>query len=305
MKTPVSPETRQLILDLRRRHSLSEVAAQTGIPLGTVKTLVSRSGAFRDNPKHRELFSLPPIQESESTAIAVPEMPPQQAVTGDKEVDAILWLQQVVSTGQPELIAKAMEARKRIKTPMATLEKRYLDILIAQNPGNAFGVAFATFGFGDLEGKAEHAVSRNLSAREALSRFGSESGVFTNTPAEQFCIDALAGLKPNDSGYMDLTDVVISRFQSRPEYAPNTLSDCLHELAYWQDLYRLRNAVNRDAGDQWQEVSVRESFVFTRMAGIRPRSTLEALSVMRYMLDDDNSAKDRTGADDIFMNLVT
>lgn len=304
MKTPVSPETRQRVIDLRRRHSLREVAKQTGIPLGTVKTLVSRSGAFRDNPKHRELFSLPPIQESQSTAIAVPEMPQQQAVTGDKEVDAILWLQQVVSTGQPELIAKAMEARKRIKTPMSTLEKRYRDILVAQNPGNVFGVVFATFGFGDLEDKAKCAISRNASAQEAMARFGNEKALFSDTPAETFCLSALRGFKPKENESLDLDDKAIAAFQAHRDFVPHTLADCLHELSYWDELYRLRHSIYLEGGDGYEEQWVRSDFVFWLMGRIRPRSKKEALSVMRYMMDEDNSTKDRNGANDIFINLV-
>lgn len=55
MKPPVS--TKAQVLNLRHSHSLREVAAQTGLPLGTVKTICSRSGAVRDNPRHRELFT--------------------------------------------------------------------------------------------------------------------------------------------------------------------------------------------------------------------------------------------------------
>jgi hypothetical protein len=59
MKRPVSPEQRQQVIDLRRSHSLADVASMTGLPLGTVKTLVSRSGRFSDNLAHRALFTLP------------------------------------------------------------------------------------------------------------------------------------------------------------------------------------------------------------------------------------------------------
>jgi DNA-directed RNA polymerase specialized sigma24 family protein len=60
MKPPVSPDQRQHAIELRRTHSLREVASLTGLPLGTVKTLCSRSRAFSDNPVHRDLFTLPP-----------------------------------------------------------------------------------------------------------------------------------------------------------------------------------------------------------------------------------------------------
>ena len=66
-KHRVSEEQRRKVLDPRRRHSLREVASITGLPLGTVKTIASRSGAFRDNTQQRALFSLPPIRESAET----------------------------------------------------------------------------------------------------------------------------------------------------------------------------------------------------------------------------------------------
>jgi hypothetical protein len=46
------------VLELRRGHSLREVSSLSGLPLGTVKTICARSGAFKDNPRLRELFSL-------------------------------------------------------------------------------------------------------------------------------------------------------------------------------------------------------------------------------------------------------
>ena len=98
MKMPVSPEAREKVLELRRSHSLGKVAELTGLPLGTVKIICVRSGAFNDNPRHRALFALPAIQASTSTALVVPTLPPQAVVTGDKEVDAVIWLREVIAT---------------------------------------------------------------------------------------------------------------------------------------------------------------------------------------------------------------
>ena len=102
------------MIELRRSHSLSKVAELVDIPLGTVKTILTRSGMFKDNPKHRDMFTLPEKQKATSTQPATLEPPPQQVVTGDKEVDALLWLRAVISTGQAGLIERAMEAATRI-----------------------------------------------------------------------------------------------------------------------------------------------------------------------------------------------
>lgn len=84
------------MLELRRRHSLGEVAEIAGLPLGTVKAIISRSGLFADNPRHRAMFTLPPRQSSRENLPTVPELPRQQVVTGDKESNVLLWLRQVV-----------------------------------------------------------------------------------------------------------------------------------------------------------------------------------------------------------------
>ena len=54
-------EQREQVITLRRTHSLSEVASLAGLSLGTVKAIVSRSGLFTDNPRHRAMFTLPPV----------------------------------------------------------------------------------------------------------------------------------------------------------------------------------------------------------------------------------------------------
>lgn len=301
MKLPVSPESRQKVLELRRRHSLREVAEQTGLPLGTVKTICSRSGAFRDNQTLRALCTLPPLKQGDSTALTVPELPPQEVVTGDHDLDAVLWLREVIKTGQAVLIEKAMQAAKRIKTPLKDLEKRYLDYLVAESPGN-WTVAFQTFGFADLEALAQGSTKKLTRKNEALSRFGSIDNLFANTPAEQFCTDVLAGLKPGKD-YDDLDDAKVdARFKARPELMPNTLSDCLHELAYWHDLYTLRNAADRNSSDPGSEAYARECFVFRCLAHISPKTKPEAIAVFRYLVDDERM--DDTGTESILLNLI-
>ena len=108
---------------MRRRHSLSEVADIAGLPLGTVKSIISRSGLFADNPRHRAMFTMPPRQNCKETLPASPELPPQQVVTGDKEIDALLWLRQVIETGDPGRIEQAKEAACRIPPHSRSLRR--------------------------------------------------------------------------------------------------------------------------------------------------------------------------------------
>lgn len=295
----VSPETRRRVLELRRRHSFREVARLAGLPLGTVKAICSRAGVFRDNPAHRTLFSLPPIRESGETLPAVPELPPQERVTGDPELDAVLWLRAVIRTGSPILIAKAMEARTRIKTSLKALEDRYAAFLRETQPGNLFA-CLATVGFADLEGLAAGAIKRSRRQTEARARFG--DALFDPTPAELFCIDALAGLEACGLlGDFDRVEVA-TRFKARAGLLPQTLADCLHELAFWSDLYRLRAAVDSDCADPAPEGGARDWFVFGMLAEIRPRAKEEAVAVLRFLCEEDRMGA--RGTDAILMNLV-
>lgn len=297
-KHRVAEDQRRQVLELRRRHSLREVASITGLPLGTVKAIASRSGAFRDNAQQRARFSLPPIKASAETLPSVPELPPQQAITGDTEVDALLWLREVINTGQAALIERAMEAAKRIKTPLAELAKRYRDHLTATQPGNLFA-ALSSFDLENLEALAARAIERQRLRIEGAARFG--DALLADTDAEVFCIEVLRGLEADRMGFFDKGEVA-ERFNARPDLLPHTLADCLHELDYWRRLYWLRNAVDIYASDGAPEGNARERFVFGLLALIRPRDKAEALAVLRYLLDQQR--KDDSETDAILANLI-
>lgn len=298
-KQRISDDVRQRVLDLRRGHSLREVAAMTGLSLGTVKTLVSRSGKFRDNAKHRELFSLPPIRESEETLPAVPELPPQENVTGDREVDAVLWLQQVIDTGHAALIELAMEGAKKIKTPLPVLQQRYKQYLIDAYPDNPLA-ALGAFWFSDLERLAIRAIERQRLQVEAIARFGDR--LMNDTPAEAFCVEVLAGLEFTGT-HPPLDEAsVAERFKGHPELIPQTLADCLHELKYWEHLDRLRRASCDEYCQPLEEAYSREWFVFGLLAAIRPRDSEEAKAVLRYLIE--YGRRDAIGADAILENII-
>lgn len=259
-----------------------------------------------DNPAFRALFTLPPVRVSASTALVVPEMPPQEIVTGDREVDAVLWLQAVVKTGNPDLIAKALQARRFIKTPMKVLGDRYAEYVMRQSNGDTMGAAFASMGFGELERKAAAATERATRRHEALARFGSVDALFEKTPAEQACERALRGAKKFKWGSKDAfngfnsTDAA-QRFAKYIELTPHTLSDCLHALAYAHEIYDLRAASEPNSGEHWPAFQEHSDFTFACMASIAPRSKDEALRVLDY-LDEDRMA--RTESPAILRNLI-
>ena len=299
VKHRVSDQQRRLVLDLRTKHSLREVADLTGLPLGTVKTLVSRSGVFRDNEQHRAMFTLPPIRASAETSPSAPELPPQKRVTGDREVDAVLWLRSIISTGQAALIERAMEGARKIKTPLDVLEKRYTAHLVAANPGHPFA-AMSSFGFADLDALAVREIERHRLRLEGAARFG--DALMDDTEPELFCIEALRGLEQSGP-LLDFDKAQVGeRFSAHPDLLPRTLADCLIELDYWDQLYRMRDASERHAGEGPPEANAREWFVFAQLAQIRPRDKAEALAVFRYIVASERDKT--TESEAILCNLI-
>lgn len=302
-RTKTPPHLRAQVLEMRRTQSAKAVSTALGIPLGTVKAISSRSGINRDNPKLREFFRLPDPVASHCTALQPPVAPPQPvAITGDDDLDAVLWLRQVVQTGDAALIDKAMQAAKRIKTPEKELEKRYGDYLMRASKGNVMQAVFGSIGFANIKGLAERTLDEQACQREALARFGSEDAVFATLPQEQFCLNALA-LVPKQKGIWPFDAALTNAaFATQADMAPHTLADCLYELAFWHDLYRLRDSWGTGCGDGPAEVNAREDYLFHCMGQLRPKTRQEAKAVLRYLADHERM--DRTGVDAILDNLI-
>lgn len=290
-------EQREQVITLRRTHSLSEVASLAGLSLGTVKAIVSRSGLFTDNPRHRAMFTLPPLQSSGETLPAVPELPRQEVVTGDREIDSMLWLRQVIGTGDPVRIAQAKQAAGRITTPPGELEQRYGKWLVAKAGHMLAGLG--SIGFANLDGLAERAITRRANEAEAIGRFG--GALWDDTQAEAFCQEVLRGLE-RDSWQLP-PEQVAERFKAVPELMPHTLSDCLHELAYWNELYRLRNACDTQGYyENSIEAHARDWFVFGLLAELRPRNREEARATLRYLMGSERD--EAPEAERILDNLI-
>lgn len=258
---------------------------------------------MNDNQELRALFTLPPIKTSAGTAIAAPKMPPQQVITGDDEIDAVLWLQQVVDTGNRAMIDKALESAKAIKTPMEELGMRYAEH-IARTTGNNLGAALASFGFGNLEAQAKSSIEQAESRHEALSRFGDEETLFSNTPAEEACVKALHRAKKNSRNgftYYD-SSVAAKRFGNHPALVPATLDDCIYAIEYWNALTTLRYAFGTIAGDQIQEASTHDYYCAAMMAKIKPRNATEAIAAFDYLQEEERDQWNDAPA--IYRNLI-
>lgn len=253
-----------------------------------------------DNLAHRALFTLPPIRPSAETAPAVQVLPEQKVVTGDKEVDAVLWLREVIKTGRAGPIATALDAAAKIKTPLKQIEQRYVDYVKRNSGGNPFAVMFS-FGFADLEGLAKGSLEKAALVSEARARFEGET-IFEDTPAEQFCEKALKRCKGFKSYFENDKAQVAKRFRKHADLMPSTLDDCLYEIAYWGRLYVLRHA-SGDWGDGMHEAIAREWFVQGLLSEIKPRNQDEALRVLDYAAQAESIEHDGMVA--IARNLIT
>lgn len=282
-------DQKRRVLWLRRTHTPAAIAAEMGLPLGTVKSITSRAGA-RENQRQREFFQLPPPMASTSTAIGVPKpLPPQSCPTGHTEIDAVLWLREVIDTGEPEHIERALEAAKRITTPAKELELLYATVLQATT-GNTFMAALSSMGFADLEGRAKRVIERERRKRDAVARFGGSidgEAVFAKTPQEQFCIDVLMFVPTIEKPWQRYDpDMAAAAFESEGDHAPHTLSDCIRELQYWDDLYGCRSAWE-NSGDHWPEVQAREDYLRWCMCRLRPVDKVEAVAVLDWAIERD------------------
>ena len=261
---------------------------------------------MQDNQALRALFTLPPIPASTSTALTAPETPAPKTVTGDRELDAVLWLRDCIKTGHAALIAQALEAFKKIKTPATELEDRYCEYLRVSSGGNLFAVVFGGMGFANLEELASSSSEKLAKRHDAVARFGSVDNLFKDTPAEAACKKALRGLKrpknqygwhEYDSGQAD------ARFAKHADLMPHTLADCIHAMEYSNTLYRLRQACADNAGDHWPAFQEHDDYCFRSLAWIAPLSKDEALAVFDFL--EREEAEDRKETPSILRNLIS
>ncbi len=204
------------------------------------------------------------------------------AETGDKEVDAFIWLLKVIDSGEPELIERALQAVDCLKATPKELSERYSKAVFKKT-GSTMHAAFAGFGWGDVKGRAEMAINKRTKAVEAAGRYG--DAIHDETKQECFCIEALKGLETD--GYFFLNpDEVDARFMQYPHLLPATISDCMNELKFWSDLGKLQFAAGND--NDITEADERKQFIWRLMGKIRPRSKQEAAEAFKFIINGEN-----------------
>lgn len=287
----LTDKQRQEVITLKRKHSFNKVAELTGIPIGTVRSLVRRNDTAS---KHAELFTLPPMTHNKPTMAVV--LPERSSVTGNAALDAFMHLRELIKTGDSEVIDQALAAAKKIKAPLRDIERAYADYLVGQGKA-LFAAGMLSASFTDLELLAGRTRARMAALAEIWARWGVAS--VPVTPADQFCIKVLDGFKRSGVAALD-SEEVASRFERHPEYMPTSLSACLYELNYWDRLSHLINAECEGACIS-ESGAMRDQFIFSLLAEIRPRSSDESSAVLGFLVEVDRL--DRS-AEPIIANLI-
>lgn len=254
------------------------------------------------NPEHQRLFTIPTPLCSHERALTVPELPEQQAITGDPEIDACLWLAKVCKTARdPGVLDKVLVAAQRITTPAKEIEQRYVDWL-KQQPGiHSMQVAFASIGMANIEEKVAKARERIVVYNEGAAIFGSYRHALMPTPPEQM-IERTVGELPDgaDDLFYRWTQEQRAELFAR-SVNPTTLTEAAAELHYWRWLHNIRWKMQQaEAPDEYcpdapPEISARRDWVEGLLCELPTQSPAEALQIgeaVRHGLVETDSVND-------------
>jgi hypothetical protein len=265
--------------------ALDALASQTGTTKRNALEAAILSArpepALPRNPEHQRLFSIPTPAPSTERALVSAPLPDPEAITGDRELDAVLWLGHVIKTAvEPAVLDRAAEAASQITTPAKEIEQRYADWLQRQPGAHPFQIAFAVVGAGDLEKQIERARERISVYREGLALFGSHEAAMMPTPAEQMILDTIAPLP--DGEHWNWTPDELARLFAR-SINPASLTEVVNELRYWSWLGHLRwkmAETHGDYSDDSAEIDARRWWAESLLTTMLPQTRTEAGAVV-------------------------
>uniref|UniRef100_UPI001B3008A7 hypothetical protein n=1 Tax=Vibrio crassostreae TaxID=246167 RepID=UPI001B3008A7 len=217
--------------------------------------------------------------------VRITELPPQQRVTGDKEVDAYLWLRQIVSeVPHPMVFNLAEEAVKKLTRPLKELVDAYSSWAIQQDGASAIGVAFGTFHMDNFAGTLEGHRKKLEQFNAAKGHFGTIEAAFELTEPEAILVDRWV---------LDYGDRQESPLLRESEYyhmldvlpKPTSITEVLNELEYWDELYSLRYAL--EECEQHCLVEIRIHWLECQLPVMPPASKEEAVRLAEYISTDD------------------
>lgn len=278
-----------------------------------------------DNIEHKELFTIPTATHCAAPANIKP-LPAQREITGHKQTDAYLWVMEVIRMNEPAHLDAAAAALEKITITPKEAQKRYSRYLLA-NGGNPFTTAFSTFGMENPANALKAARENIKKAAEVRAIFGSYDAALEDVEAERLIKSSPKFIDDYDWGWTaeereaelivgsrmfeidDQRRVFVDGYRDvLPE--PNTLSDVVRELVYWEWLYKMRHTAGSELGHEYgylehhKSVYDREHYLERLLTTIKPVTRTEALEVCRWFLDSEKSEHmDNNGAA-VILNLV-
>ncbi len=274
----------------RGRFRLLATALREGVPV-TVGEVQEDARAHpgpvppvRGNPAHQALFAIPTPTTSDSTALSVPRpLPEQTRITGDLEVDAVLWLRQICKTAtDTAALDLALEGAKRITTPPNELEKRYSRLMVEQG-AHPMQAALGSFNLADIGQHVSRARQRIEWTALGLAVFGSYEATMGDTPPERMLARTAPAALPDGDPWRWTDEQRAGVFAASVN--PATLSEAVDELRYWRWLHDIRRHADATqypgsyAADETVLVAERQRFVEFLLCELPPVGRAEAAAV--------------------------
>ncbi len=242
----------------------------------------------RSNPAHQKLFRiLEPLATRINIEVTPEIIPQRKVVTGDHEIDTVLWWNEVcATTTDTAVLDQVMEASQEITLPSKELDTRYLEYL-AHSGEPRITSALSSWDFSNIERKVKAARYRIKKSNEALNIFGSYEIAMSPTPPELMLIESTAELPDGDLSSLEKASIFANSVN------PGTLSETLDEIRYWDWLRKIRNVLPKsDRGSSLlfkheDMFDLRISFIFHLLEEIEPVDQEEVIKVARAILPDD------------------
>jgi hypothetical protein len=238
----------------------------------------------KGNPEHRRLFAIPTAKPSARPPLAAPQLPEARTITGDREVDAMLWLKEVCQTARDvAIVDRALEAAAKIQTPAKAIEDLYTAWLRRQPDLHPMQIAFASIGIADIERHAETARERIAKHAEGMAAFGSYEVAMRDTPAEGMVFMTMGVVMDGEELWRAKPDRLAVLFAESVN--PASLSECLAELHYWSWLYDIRWRMSQTEhpgefqGDEDERISARRYFVESLLTVLAPARSMPRPSI--------------------------
>lgn len=293
---PEQPEETLVSCDEKARQAATGARVVTGDALastilddskGDASTSAAHAGT--DNrvvSEHGKLFAIPePKPTADSQELEVPTLPDPQPVTGNREVDAWLWLKEVCKTTTNEAVLDLVEeAAGRLKSSMEELKRGYIQWFEKQ-PENrsAFLLAMVDMEPAEINNYIDKARNRLQRYREALAQVGTVDAVIDQMPPERMLHETTSeSVGPMDSIWDWGDDRLTQLFEH--SINPISLTEVVSELEYWNWLGGIRRNLEATLGDYWGDgdplVSARTEYLERLLCRVAPSDNQETKRVL-------------------------